>query len=556
MNLRIVGEYMNKRSPVLFVFFIVLLAGQTIIKSMPIPVGTQAPAALPGTIPAPVVAPIPTAVPEVLPTLEMTPIPEQIAPIGTDPMMMIPAAPITPAPIPMTAQPAPMVAQQSQPIAAAPAPMFPTPATPAPYPATNPFPTQAAPQFPSVPSTVTAQTYKQELDKVTADIDSINALKSTLKSQLADLDTKLGQAQEQLATTKKLSFELLSKEDETEAGKVLESMKQNLATMQQTQKTIDTTTVQEFNNTVTSIRNLMASVQTQLQSLESKSTALKAAGTASIPSTAIPPAPAPSFAGMTSMPLGSPAGTPPAISAPAAPTTKIVEQAPVQKTLIHKFFNTVADIVTGSITMSASFLSSIKEMIIPTQPTVDELEKMRILEEAKKKIVPPPSAVPKTPIAQSITTPAFTQAIVGKQTFPTPQAPIGSPAFVDQVKANIAAIDQVTKKLDDQRVSVKQMVKDIKKQAKSLTHRIDQNPELKERTSGKLTFNGAHKGEWKKTAGTWFEKILNILDQGIEFVGSAYNKIVQAGKKAWQSTRDTEKKDTPKTPASVTPSSK
>lgn len=539
---------MNKRSPVLFVFFIVILAGQTIIKSMPIPVATQAPAALPGTIPAPVVAPVP----EVLPTLEMTPMPEQIAAIGTDPMMMIPAAPVPGLPqqaTPIT--PAPMVAQQPQPIAATPAPIFSTPATPAPYPATNPFPTPAAPQFPSVPSSVTAQTYKQELDKVTADIDSINALKSTLKSQLADLDTKLGQAQEQLATTKKLSFELLSKEDETEAGKVLESMKQNLATMQQTQKTIDTTTVQEFNNTVTSIRNLMASVQTQLQSLESKSTALKAAGTASIPSTAIPPAPAPSFAGMTSMPLGSPAGTPPAISAPAAPTTKIVEQAPVQKTLIHKFFNTVADIVTGSITMSASFLSSIKEMIIPTQPTVDELEKMRILEEAKKKIVPPPSAVPKTPIA-----PAFTQAIVGKQTFPTPQAPIGSPAFVDQVKANIAAIDQVTKKLDDQRVSVKQMVKDIKKQAKSLTQRIDQNPELKQRTSGKLTFNGAHKGEWKKTAGTWFEKILNILDQGIEFVGSAYNKIVQSGKKAWQSTRDTGKKDTPKTPAPVTPSSK
>ncbi|MBS1988135.1 hypothetical protein JST56_04035 [Candidatus Dependentiae bacterium] len=542
---------MNKRSPVLFVFFIVILAGQTIIKSMPIPVATQAPAALPGTIPAPVVAPVP----EVLPTLEMTPMPEQIAPIGTDPMMMIPAAPVPGLPqqaTPIT--PAPMVAQQPQPIAAAPAPMFPTPATPAPYPATNPFPTPAAPQFSSVPSTVTAQTYKQELDKVTADIDSINALKSTLKSQLADLDTKLGQAQEQLATTKKLSFELLSKEDETEAGKVLESMKQNLATMQQTQKTIDTTTVQEFNNTVTSIRNLMASVQTQLQSLESKSTALKAAGTASITPAAIPTAPARSFAGMTSMPPGS--STTPAASAPAASTTKIVEQAPVQKTLIHKFFNTVADIVTGSITMSASFLSSIKEMIIPTQPTVDELEKMRILEEAKKKIVPPPSAVPKTPITQSITAPAFTQAIVGKQTFPTPQAPIGSPAFVDQVKANIAAIDQVTKKLDDQRVSVKQMVKDIKKQAKSLTQRIDQNPELKQRTSGKLTFNGARKGEWKKTAGTWFEKILNILDQGIEFVGSAYNKIVQAGKKAWQSTRDTEKKETPKTPASVTPSSK
>lgn len=472
------------------------------------------------------------------------PIPEQIAPIGTDPIMMIPS----PAPIAPPSAPTPIPTPQpsfAEATAGRPAPMFPTqPTTPVAYPATNQFPAPAVAQFPTVAGATTAQTYKQELDKITADIDSINALKGTLKAQLTDLDTKLGQAQEQLATTKKLSFELLSKEDETEAGKVLESMKQSLATMQQTQKTIDTTTVQEFNKTVTSIRNLMTSVQTQLQSLESKSSALKAGGTAGMQAPVTPIAVAPYGA------TPAPAATSPAASATTT-TAKIVEQAPTQKTLIHKFFNTIADIVTGSITMIASFLSSIKEMIIPTQPTVDELEKMRALEEAKKKIVP---QAPTTPL--SITAPSFAKATVGGPALPVPQAPIGSPAFVDQIKANIAAIDQVTKKLDDQRVSVKQMVKDIKKQAKGLTQRIDQNPELKERTSGKLTFNGSHKGEWKKTAGSWFEKILNALDQGIEVLANAYNKIVQAGKKAWQSATDAQKKDSSKTSGATTPSSK
>lgn len=502
---------MNMFSHILFVFFIVLFTGQNVIKSMPI---TPAPVSLP---PLPTAPPAQLA-PVSLPALPTAP-PAQAAPIFPQqptPMHPAQAAPMAPAPMYPPGQPAPMITPQAAPI----------------VPTYGQIP--AAPQFPNATSGATALSYKQELDKVTADIDSINALKSTLKSQLADLDTKLGQAQEQLAATKKLSFELLSKEDETEAGKVLESMKQNLATMQQTQKTIDTTTVQEFNNTVTSIRNLMTSVQTQLQSLEGKSAALKTAPTAMPTTTPF---------GTTSAPAGIQGAAPSAV-----PATKIVEQPRAEKTLIHKFFNTLADIVTGSITMIASFLSSIKEAIIPTQPTINELERIRALEEAKKKIVP--QAPPTT---QAATAPAFANAIPA---FPAPQAPVGSPAFVDQVKANIVAIDQVVKKLDDQRVSVKQMVKDIKKQAKGLAQRIDQNTDLKQRNSEKLTFNGNHKGEWKKTAESWFEKFINALDTGIEVLGTTYNKIVQAGKKAWQSTTEPTTKNQPGASVARTPLSK
>ena len=521
---------MNMFSRILFVFFIVLFTGDNIITSMPL---APAPVALP---------PLPT------------PPPAQLAPVSLPALPTAPAQPISMLPLqPIAIAPAPMpAAQPMQMLPSQPAPMYTaqpsTASRPAPIvPTYGQFP--QAPQFPNTTSGTTALSYKQELDKVTADIDSINALKSRLKSQLADLDTKLGQAQEQLAATKKLSFELLSKEDETEAGKVLESMKQNLATMQQTQKAIDTTTVQEFNNTVASIRNLMTSVQTQLQSLESKSNALKTAPNAT---------PATTPFGTASGPVGIQGAAPSALLA-----TKIADQPRVEKTLIHKFFNTIADIVTGSITMIASFLSSIKETIIPTQPTIDELEKMRALEEAKKKIVLPAAPTTQIPAApsfaeatknrQSITAPALTNAM---QAFPAPQGPVGSPAFVDQVKANIVAIDQVVKKLDDQRVSVKQMVQDIKKQAKGLAQRIDQNPELKERTSEKLTFNGNHNSKWKKTAESWFEKFLNALDTGIEVLSTAYNKIVQAGKKAWQSTAEPTTKNQAGASASRMPLSK
>ncbi len=481
---------MNTLRPIFFIFFVALLTAQASISCMTMPAAPS----VPGVVPAPAPA---------------TQAPVYAAP-QPQPAAIFPRQPI-PAP---GAQP--MFAQQ---------PM----AQPTPQPV-NQFPQAAygqipaAPQFPITQTIVTAQSYKQELDKITADIDSINALKSTLKSQLADLDTKLGQAQEQLAATKKLSFELLSKEDEAEAGKVLESMKQTLNSMQQTQKTVDTTTIQEFNNTVVAIRNLMTSVQAQLQSLESKSAMLKATPSA------------PAKVGITQTPIPQPA--------------KIAESPSIEKTLIHKFFNTVADIVTGSITMISSLLSSIKEMIIPTQPTITELEKMRTLEDAKKKIVPPtqtpmPTPIPPTP-PLSMPTPML----------PSPQAPVGSPAFADQVKANIAAIDLVVKKLDDQRISVKQMVKDIKKQAKGLTQRIDQNPDLKQVTSDKLAFNGGHTDEWKKTAQSWFSKFLNGLTTVHETVATVYNKLVVAVKKAWQTSTESAKKDVQKTPVSGTTSSK
>lgn len=495
--------FMNKQS--IITFLVLLISFHVSIISMPIP---QQP--LPGMSSVPTPLPTPTPQPLAPITPISTPMPTPVAPA---PIMPTPSTP-TPTPFPLFPAPAP--------IPSTPAPI-PSPLFPAPSPVPAP--------------TATAESYKQELAKVSADIDSINTLKGTLKAQLTDLDNKLAQTQEQLAGIKKLSFEILSKEDEAEATKTLGTMKQSLASIQQMQKAVESTTVQEFNTTAQNIKNLMISVQAQLQSLENKSTALKTVSPATpSPTPTLPSTPPAAAKGIS---VSTPAiPTAPSTTPETTPLSKIEEKPLVQRSLIHRFFNTIADIITGSITMVASILSSLKEMVIPTQPTLTELERQKELEEAKKKVAsqPPTTAAPFGVTPVSVTAPVL----------PMPQAPIGSPAFANEVKSNIATIEQIVKKLDDQRLSIKQMVGDIKKQSKSLRQRIEQNPELKKEASKKLVFDGERKADvWKKKAESWFTFFLNGIDTIVTSIHDGffalYGAIMRGISKAWKSSAQEQK---------------
>lgn len=466
------------------------------------------PASLPGLVPTP--APIP-----VVKTPIQAPIPAAISiPIARTVAATMPKSnPIsitspTPAPIQMPiSTPSAVPVTQFQPMMQQ--------------------PVKAPAPFPQTPVTMTAESYKQELAKISGDIDSINALKATLKAQLSDLDDQLAQTQTTLSEIKKLSFDILNKEDEKQAAQALETMKQSLASIQQVQKTVETTTIQEFNTTVQKIRQLMTSVQTQLQVLESKSNVLK-----TTPSPSITPASTPATATPFGAPLSTQPPTQPPVTAAPAPIAKVEEKTTPERSLVHQFFNTTADIITGSIIMIVSVIKSIKEMIMPAQPTITELERQKEFEDAKKKVasnLTTPKIVTPTPVT------TFNVA----QTVVAPQAPLGSSAFENEVKANIATIEQVVKKLDEQRFSIKQMVGDIKKQSKNLRKRVEQNADFEKNASSKLSFDEERQADvWKKKAGDGFETLLNWIDTVFTTVKNSivtlYDAMHQGISKGWK----------------------
>lgn len=470
------------------------------------------PASLPGLVPTP--APIPAAAraPSQAPAPAAISMP--VAGIVAAPMPAsnpTPMASPTPAPIQM-----PISTPGAVPVAQFPSPMQQPVKIPAPLPQT--------------PVTMTAESYKQELTKISGDIDSINTLKATLKAQLSDLDDQLAQTQTTLSEIKKLSFDILNKEDEKQAAQALETMKQSLASIQQVQKTVETTTVQEFNTTVQKIRVLMASVQAQLQVLENKSNMLKTAAPSPAPATT----PTATYAPTT--PFGAPSvaqpSTQPPVTTAPAPVLKVEDKTSSERSLIHQFFNATADIITGSIIMIVSVIKSIKEMIMPAQPTITELEHQKEAEELKKKIASSVAA-PKIATSAPVATPNFAQAIA------VPQAPLGSSTFENEVKANIATIEQVVKKLDDQRFSIKQMVGDIKKQSKNLRKRVEQNAYFEKSVSRKLSFDEERQADvWKKKAGDGFETLLNWIDTVVttvkNIIVTLYDAMHQGISKGWK----------------------
>lgn len=453
--------------------FIYLLFLQSTILSMPIPqpVPMPAPAIAPTTIPQPIMPS--NLMPEQAPVM-----PAQL------PMIAQPVTPILPAPLP---QPSMVIPEP------APVPV----ATPMPIPQQVMLPAPAAlgqPAFavPVVQPQLTPLAIQQQLSKVSDDINSINTLKSSLKNQLLDLDNKLAQGQEQLMTIKKTSFDILSKGDETQAQQALDSMKQTLTSIQLLQKTINSVVVQEFNMTVQKIRDLMTSVQLQLQSLENASIALKA-------------------------------GTTP--QSPAMPVSS--EKPVIRRSVIHRIFNTAADAIVGTIAIVTSIISSMKEMIIPSQPSLHDLEQQQ--DGVKKK-------------ALADQQPAIMNTAIPQQPLPTPIAPLitpiptpapsfqlplpSQPTLADQIKVNIAAIEETVKQLDEQRFQIQQVAGDITKQSKALREQIKTNKDLQ-----KITLLDEEKpSTWKKGAEDWFMKFLNGIDIAITKAHKGFSKLYNTTK--------------------------
>jgi hypothetical protein len=441
-----------------------------------------------------------------MPTMpELTPSPAPLPDLAA--ISAMPTAASTPDPLALPPLP-PITPPQSDPLApqalALPTPTTPEAPTSVPMPLPLPAPTVQplpAPLPAPVPAPLPAtaapiDTNKKNLDLIVTEIETVARLKDTLKSQLSEIDTRLIQAQKDIASAKKLSFELLGKGDDTLAQASIEKIHQSLKNIKNSQLEIETKVSQGFSKTVNDIQNHMTSIQNQIKVLEMSTPA---------PAVTVPPAViTPTAQGPLAIPATTTDGT-------KLPTRRHAIHPP--KTLIHHIFSKIADLVSGAINLIISIFSGVKEMIAPSTPSIDFKASIITDEGLKKK-------VPSSPLATAPTaTPAIDSA--------TPKNLV---ALSADVQASIASMDEIVKKLDAQKLAVKKMFGDVKDKSQTLQQQLSKNPELQKNVTQPVNIE-EKSGIWKRKAQDLFAAFLDTVEQATSYaqesIVSSYNSLAK-----------------------------
>lgn len=440
-----------------------------------IPVTLAAMPTLPELTPNP--APLPDlSVPLTLPTPPSTPDPLALPLPATTPLLPDPLAPATPIPVAIPALPTPLPAPTLAPSPIATVLPLPTP-TPIAPPAKAPTP----------------DTNKKNFDQIITEIDTMGQLKDTLKSQLSEIDNKLIQAQKDIAAAKKLSFELLGKGDDALAQSSIEQIHQSLKNIKNSQLEIETKVSQGFNKTVTDIQNHMTSIQNQIKVLEMST---PAATTPAQPAALLPqpPAAAPSVATST---------------AKTARPQRVVRH---QASIIHRIFDKIADLVSWAVDLVFSMFSGIKEMIFPSTPSMGIEASIKNEEILKKKV----SSVPVAPVTAPVTT--------------EPAKPQTGVALSADIKASLVSMDDILKKLHEQKLAVKKMYREVKDKSQTLQQQLSKNPELEKNISQPISIEEKG-GVWKRKAQDLFSSFLDTVEKTTDFAQKAvvrsYNSLAK-----------------------------
>lgn len=273
----------------------------------------------------------------------------------------------------------------------------------------------------ATPTPSNLDTYKQEFEKINAQLGIIATTKDSLKKKLSTLDSEIEKSKSALFQARKQGLEILKQTTEAEAQGIYDTINKDLETIIATQKNLQTESTKDFQTNYDKIQADIEALQTLVGQLRAK---------VIIPEETPAPTPQPpTDTAATNPATPTTPGTPPLTPVPPQQSIKdssgavtTSPHATSQAPFHHYLLARMTELFTGAMHVASTTYTTLKDTLHKSIITKQEQAVTQI---PKQNSVTVPPTVQTTPTPQTSPAPEIQQATTPP---PTPQVPPVTPA--------------------------------------------------------------------------------------------------------------------------------